>query len=85
MSKLTPKKFSKRQIEISKKLCRELDGWGFQHYVRHCMVPKYGDDTYAIEEWSNEDIADFIVTDLLKISNSSPKAPKGTADGGDKL
>lgn len=71
MSKLTPKKFSKRQIEISERIEEMLTGWGFQHYVRHLQTPKYGDDAYVIEEWSNEDMADFIVTDLLKLTNKA--------------
>lgn len=76
MSKLTPKKYSKRQIAISNRIEEMLNGWGFKHYVRHCSAPKYGEDSYIIEDWSNEDMADFIVTDLLKLANKSEDSVK---------
>lgn len=69
MSKLNPKKFSKLQVETSEALEKGLSEWGFQHYVRYCQQPSkdyYGETISVIEDWSNEDIADFIVTDLLK-------------------
>lgn len=71
MSRLTPKKYSNRQIEYSKAIEQALRAWGFKHYVRHCIQPDkdhYGETVSVIEEWSNEDMADFIVTDLLKLS-----------------
>lgn len=72
MSELTPKKFSQRQIELSQEIQKELDGWGFQHYVRHCEQSSkdhYGETITVIEDWSNEDMADFIVTDLMKLTH----------------
>lgn len=79
MSKLTPKKFSKRQIEYSKRIEEMLNGWGFQHYVRHCEQPSkdyYGESITVIEEWSNEDMADFIVKNLLKLAPPTNQSNK---------
>lgn len=76
MSKLRPPKYSNRQLETSRRIEEQLTGWGFQSYVRHCKQPSkdsYGETITIIEQWSNEDIADFIVTDLLKLSRQGGK------------
>lgn len=45
-----------------------LDNWGFEKYVRYCKQPdknSYENEVDTLEEWSNDDVADFIIDEIL--------------------
>lgn len=63
MSKLV--KRTAKQRELAEAIEKVLKDWNFQHAVRHCYTPKYGDGAYVIENWSLEDVADLIVDEAV--------------------
>jgi len=43
-----------------------LDEWGFEKYIRNCKQPdKNSEEIDMLEEWTNDDMADFIIDEIL--------------------
>ena len=42
-----------------------LDDWGFTKHCRHVLQTDDGEEVEMLEEWSNSDMSDFIIDEIL--------------------
>ena len=65
-----------KREKLIKDIKKELDDWGFKYYLRFCKQSidigeinedgRFVPDQIEIEEkWTNKDVAEFIVDDLI--------------------